>query len=43
MCYKAVGALLLALKFNSDYFVANKILEKLNNVVFSNDIYSLLM
>ena len=33
---KAVGALLPALKFKSDYFVANKVLEKLD-VVFSND------
>ena len=36
MCDKAVDALLPALKFNSDYFVANKVLEKLDNVVFSN-------
>ena len=37
MCDKAVDALLPALKFNSDYFVAKKMLEKLDNVVFSND------
>ena len=36
MCDKAVGALMPALKFNSDYFVENKMLEKLD-VVFSND------
>ena len=37
MCNKDVDALLPALKFNSDYFVANKMLEKLGNVLFSND------
>ena len=36
MCSKAVGALLPALKFNSNYSVANKMLEKLD-CVFSND------
>ena len=36
MCDKAVDALLPVLKFNSDYFVANEMLEKLDNVVFSD-------
>ena len=34
---KAVDALLLALKFVPGYFVTNEVLEKLDNVVFSND------
>ena len=38
MCDKAVDALLPALKFVFDYFAANEILGKLNNV-FSNDIF----
>ena len=39
MCDKAVDALLPALKFNSDYFVANKMLEKLDNVFSNDDIF----
>ena len=34
---EVVDALLPALKFVSDYFVANEMQEKLDNVVFSND------
>ena len=37
ICDKAVDALLPALKFVPDYFVTNKLLEKLANVVLSND------
>ena len=37
MCDKAGDALFPTLKFNSDYFVANEMLGKLDNVVFSND------
>ena len=37
ICDKAVDALLPALKFVPDYFVTNELLEKLANVVKSND------
>ena len=34
---KAVAACLSALKFVHNWFVTNEVLEKLDNVVFSND------
>ena len=37
MCDKAVDSSLLELKFLHDWFVTNKIIEKLNSVVFSVD------
>ena len=37
MCDKAVDACLPALQFVPDWFVTNKMLEKLVNHVFSND------
>ena len=37
MCDKAVDEFLPALKFVPDWFVTNKILEKLNDVLFVND------
>ena len=37
MCNKAVDAFLLTLKFYPDWFNTNKILEKINNLLFSND------
>ena len=36
MCDKAVDACLPALKFVTDWFITNRILEKLDNVIFSN-------
>ena len=37
MCDKTVDACLRALKLVPDWFVSNKMLEKLDDVVFSND------
>ena len=37
MCDKAVNCCLLALKFVPDWFVMNKMMEKLDSAVFSND------
>ena len=37
MCYKTVHSYLLALKFVSDWFVPDKIMENLDNTAFSND------
>ena len=37
MCDKAIDAYLPALKFISDWFVINKMLENLDIIVFSND------
>ena len=37
MCDKAVDAFLRALIFALDWFAKDKILEKLGNIVFSND------
>ena len=36
-CDKAVGAFLPTLKYVLDWFVTKRILEKLDDVVFSND------
>ena len=49
MCDKAVDFYLLALKFVPDWFIADKMIEKLDNAIFSNfylvfgDIDSLLL
>ena len=37
LCDKAVDAYLPTLKFVSDWFVTNEMLERLDDVVFSND------
>ena len=37
MCDKAVNCCLLALQFVPDWFVMNKMMEKLDSAVFSND------
>ena len=37
MCYKAVDTFLPTAKFVPDWFVANKMLEKPDNAVISND------
>ena len=37
MCDKAVDSYPLSLKFVPDWFVTNKIIEKLDNAEFSND------
>lgn len=37
MCNKAVDTFLPALKFIPDCFVTNKMIEKLDNAVLSND------
>ena len=37
MCNKAVESYLLALKFVPDWFIASKMIEKLDNAVFFND------
>ena len=37
VCDKAVDAFLPILKFVPDWFVTNKLLEKLDNVVSAND------
>ena len=37
MCDKTVDAFMSALKFVPDWFVTNKVIEKLDNAVFSND------
>ena len=37
MCDKAIDSYLLALKFVSDWFVTNNMIEKLDSIVFSDD------
>ena len=37
MCYKAVGAFLTTVNFVPDWFATNKMLEKLDDVVFFED------
>ena len=37
MCDKAVDSYLLVLNFFSDWFVTSKMIEKLDNALFSND------
>ena len=37
MCNKAVDASLLALNFVPDWLVTNKMIEKLDNAVFTNE------